>query len=153
MSKNKEGYYIISIAFSYVVANFGGSFASGREVVEYFVRYGAKGFWGTWVSIFLFAYLGLVALDLARRWQAFDYHTFVVKLYEEFLPKPVASLGFWVFEVVYLVLCILILGIITAAGASLATEEWGLSYTASSLIMASAVLLVVGFGEIGRAHV
>ena len=117
-----------------------------------FVRYGAKGFWGNWVSILLYTYLGIVALDLARRWQAFDYHTFVVKLYEEFLPKPVASLGFWVFEVVYLVLCILILGIITAAGASLATEEWGLSYTASSLIMASAVLLVVGFGaEVIRA--
>ncbi len=151
-SENKEWYYILAIAFSYTVAIFGGAFASGREIMQFYGRFGSMGFWGIWVSLALFAYFGLIGLDLARRWKCFDYKTYVVKLYEQFLPKPAASLGFWVFEIAYLFLCILILGIITATGASLIVEEWGIPYALAIFIMAGVIFLVVGFGaEVIRA--
>ena len=142
----KRWYYILAIAFSYTVAIFGGAFASGREIMQFFGRFGAPGFWGILVALVMFAYFGMVALITTRRWQTFDYKSYVSKLYREFLPEKVASKGYWLFEISYLFLCILILGIITATLAQMFVAEIGMSYGLAITIVAGIILVVVSFG-------
>ena len=142
----KRWYYILAIAFSYAVAIFGGAFASGREIVQFLGRFGAAGVWGAMVATALFAYFGMVALITTRRWQTFDYKSYTIRLYREFLPEKVASKGFWLFEVSYLFLCVLALGVITAALAEMFVAEMGIPYGLAITIVAGAILLVVNFG-------
>lgn len=139
-------YYILAIAFSYTVAIFGGAFASGRETMQFFGRFGSAGFWGAVVALVLFAYFGMVALVTTRQWQTFNYKSYALKLYKEFMPESVASKAYWAFEVSYLFLCILILGIITATLASMFVSELGIPYGLAITIVAGIILVVVSFG-------
>jgi uncharacterized membrane protein YkvI len=143
---DKRWYYILAIAFSYTVAIFGGAFASGREIMQFFGRFGSPGFWGILVALVLFAYFGMVALITTRRWQTFDYKSYAIKLYREFLPEKVASKGYWLFEISYLFLCILILGIITATLAEMFVSEMGIPYGLAITVVAGIILVVVTFG-------
>ena len=142
----KRWYYILAIAFSYTVAIFGGAFASGREIMQFFGRFGSPGFWGVVVALVMFAYFGMVALITTRRWQTFDYKSYAIRLYREFLPEKVASKGYWLFEISYLFLCILILGIITATLAEMFVSEIGIPYGLAITIVAGIILVVVTFG-------
>jgi len=143
---DRRWYYILAIAFSYAVAIFGGAFASGREIVQFIGRFGAAGVWGAIVAGALFAYFGMVALITTRRWQTFDYKSYVSKLYREFLPEKAASKGYWLFEVTYLLMCMLGLGVITAALAEMFVAEMGIPYGLAITMVAGAILLVVTFG-------
>lgn len=145
-------YYILAIGFSFTVSIFGGAFASGRETMQFFGQFGSGGFWGAILATVLFAYFAIIGLITTCHWKSFDYKSYAVRLYEEFLPKKVAAKGFWLFEISYLFLCILILGIITATLASMLVEELAIPYGLSITIVAGIILLVVSFGaEIIRA--
>jgi uncharacterized membrane protein YkvI len=98
------------------------------------------------VAMALFAYFGMVALITTRRWQTFDYKSHTLRLYQQFLPEKVASKAYWLFEVTYLFLCILVLGVITAALAEMFVAEMGIPYSLAITIVAGAILLVVTFG-------
>jgi uncharacterized membrane protein YkvI len=145
-------YAILAVGFTYTVTIFGGAFASGREIMQFFGRFGSWGLWGAIWCLVLFAYFGLVGLELARRWGTFEYRGFVRKLFGGFLPGNVASGAGYVFEIAYLFLCILVLGIIIATGGSLFESEFGIPYLGATAIMGIIILLVVVYGaEVVRA--
>ena len=139
-------YAILAVGFTYTVAIFGGAFASGREIIQFFGRHGAWGLWGGIWSLMLFAYFGLIGMELARRWKIYDYRGFVTKLYEGFMPAKWATRSQYVFEIAYLLLCILVLGVITASGGSLLGDELGIPYLAATAIMSIIIFLVVVYG-------
>ena len=134
------------MGFTYTVAIFGGAFASGREIIQFFGRHGAWGLWGGIWSLILFSYFGLISMELARRWNIYDYRGFVTKLYEGFMPVKWATGSQYVFEAAYLVLCILVLGVITASGGSLLRDELGIPYLGATAIMSMVIFLVVVYG-------
>jgi len=142
----KRWYYILAIGFTYIVSIFGGALASGREVMQFFGQFGSRGFWGVIIAMVLFAYFAVVSLITACRWKTFDYKSYVTRLYREFMPKKVATKIYWMFEVSYLFLCILILGVITAALAEMFVSEIGISYGLATIIVAGIILMVVTFG-------
>jgi uncharacterized membrane protein YkvI len=139
-------YYILAIGFSYTVAIFGGAFASGREIMQFFGRFGSFGFWGVLLALALFTYFGVVTLITTCYWKTFDYKSYALRLYGEFMPEKVATKFFWAFEISYLFLCILILGIITATLASMFVEEFGMTYGLAIFIVAAIILFVVTLG-------
>ncbi|MBA7642635.1 hypothetical protein ES703_50335 [subsurface metagenome] len=139
-------YAILAVGFTYTVTIFGGAFASGREIMQFFGSYGTWGLWGAIWALILFAYFGLIGLELGRRWKTYDYKSFVTKLYESFMPHKWASRSQYVFEIAYLFICILVLGIIIATGGSLVEDELGIPYLAATAIMAIIILLVVMYG-------
>lgn len=139
-------YAVLAVGFTYTVTIFGGAFASGREIMQFYGRFGTWGLWGGIWGLILFAYFGLLALALGIRWKTFDYRSFMVKLYESFLPQKASSIGAYIFEVAYLFLCILVLGIIIATGGSLFVSEFGIPYAGATAIMGIIILLVVMYG-------
>ena len=85
----------------------GGGYGTGREVVEYFTRFGAgPGLLGLTLAGAGIAVVFALSLELARRAGAYDYRTFFKAL-----------LGrLWVsYEVLLLLLVMLVLGVISAA--------------------------------------
>lgn len=142
----KRWYYILAIGFSFTVAIFGGAFASGREIMQFFGRFGSLGFWGVILALVLFAYFAIIGLITTCHWKTFDYKSYAIRLYREFMPEKVATKAYWAFEVSYLFLCILILGIITATLAEMFVSEIGIPYGLAITIVAGIILVVVTFG-------
>ncbi len=146
MTTRSTTYAILAVGFTYTVTIFGGAFASGREIMQFFGRFGSWGTWGAVWCLVLFAYFGLVGLALARRWGTFEYKGFLRNLYRGFLPRAAAGISEYVFEIAYLFLCILVIGIIIATGGSLFQSEFGIPYLAATAVMALIILLVVVYG-------
>jgi uncharacterized membrane protein YkvI len=58
---------ILQIAATYIGTVVGAGFATGREIVEFFTKYGSAGFAGILISGFLFIVIGTKLMIMARR--------------------------------------------------------------------------------------
>ncbi|NNV01892.1 MULTISPECIES: hypothetical protein [Bacillales] len=63
----------LQIAFTYIGTVVGAGFASGKEIVEFFVRYGTQGFIGILLASLLFVWAGVSIMLIAYRIQANSY--------------------------------------------------------------------------------
>lgn len=120
----------------------GGGYGTGREIVEYFSRFGfVAGLMGLAVTASCFALLLVVSFEFARCYSAYDYRRF----FRELLGRV------WVvFEVVYLTMFALVVAVVAAASAGLVHEYLHLPGT---LGVASLLLLVIIFAFYGRQWV
>jgi len=118
----------------------GGGYGTGREVVEYFTRFGAgPGLFGLALAGAGIAVVFALSLELARRAGAYDYRTFFKAL-----------LGrFWVsYEVLLLLLVMLVLGVISAASQGMLLRFFpGLSPGLSTLFFVLATVGLILFGR------
>lgn len=56
------------VAAAYIGTIIGAGFASGQEIMQFFVRFGPKGLWGALVVGFLFCLLGGVTINLTQQY-------------------------------------------------------------------------------------
>lgn len=125
-----ERYVVPGLVIQAVIV--GGGYATGRELVEFFVSTGpATGLIGMLLTAALFSAGCMVAFELARRHQAFDYKSFCVVYLGRF--------GSTIFELGYFCSLLLVLAVISAAAARLLAEMFG----SSELLNATLFLLVV----------
>jgi len=66
----KDGVKSVKVAATYIGTVVGAGFATGQEVLQFFVRFGIWGMAGLLVASFLFVYFGYVIMDLGRQLQA-----------------------------------------------------------------------------------
>jgi len=93
----------------------GGGYGTGREIVEYFTRYGVFG--GLWGLVFVaacFAVLLAVSFEFARLYRAYDYRKFFLAL---------LGRGWIAFELLYLAMFAIVLAVIAAASGKLFEEQ------------------------------
>ncbi len=111
-----------------------GGYGTGRELVEYFLRFGPLGgilgMFG--VTLILWATILVVTFEFSRRFRAYDYRTLLKKI-----------LGpFWeIFEILYLVLLLIVLAVVGSAAGVLLRDNFGIPYLGGVLLM----LLAIGF--------
>jgi uncharacterized membrane protein YkvI len=116
----------------------GGGFATGREIVEYGAKYGARGWLGG-VGIFLgFTVMAILTFELARRHHAYDYRT---------LLKRLIGPGWMAYDVVYLLLAILIIAVMASATGEILQATIGLPYGFGVMGMAVLVGILNFYGE------
>lgn len=97
----------------------GGGYATGREIVEYGGRLGALG-WIAGVTTFLgFAFLSFLTFELARLFRAYDYRTLV---------KQVAWKFWFLYEIVYVLLGIIVIAVMASATGEIVEQTLGLNY-------------------------
>jgi uncharacterized membrane protein YkvI len=63
-----------AVAMAYAGAVIGAGFATGREVVDFFSVYGARGLAGIVLATFLFMWAGVVILDVTHRFPVYSYY-------------------------------------------------------------------------------
>jgi uncharacterized membrane protein YkvI len=103
------------IAQSVLIA---GGYGTGRELVEYFGQYGPTGgLMGMGLTFVLWAALFALTFEFARVFKAYDYRTF----FERLIGK-----GWIVYEIAFIVLLCLIMGVVGAASGSILRDSFGL---------------------------
>lgn len=103
------------IAQSVLVA---GGYGTGRELVEYFGQYGPTGgLMGMGLTFVLWAALFALSFEFARVFKAYDYRTFFEKL---------IGPGWIIYEIAFIVLLCLIMGVVGAASGSILRDSFGL---------------------------
>ncbi len=68
---------IFLIAFSYIGAVIGAGFASGQEIMVFFIRFGTNGLWGILIAALLFMVTGAMLLWLVYQEALFDYQQLI----------------------------------------------------------------------------
>lgn len=117
----------------------GGGYGTGREIVEYFTRFGlVGGLLGLTLVTSCFSILLGASYEFARRFQVYDYRRF----FRELLGR-----GWPAFEVVYLAMCALVLAVIAAASQRLVEECLHLPGRVGVVAL---LILVVVFAFYGR---
>ncbi|EHI13935.1 YkvI family membrane protein [Mycolicibacterium thermoresistibile] len=116
----------------------GGGYATGREIVEFGAKFGALG----WIAgLAIFAGFGLMAFlmfEMARRFQVFDYRNLL-----RILIGPL----YWLFDIVYIMLAILIIAIMAAATGSILQATLGTPQIVGIALIVVIVGLLNFYGE------
>jgi uncharacterized membrane protein YkvI len=125
-------YLLPGLVFQSVVI--AGGYGTGRELVEFFLRYGPL---GAVMAMFLvntviWSLVCVVSFELARSRRAYDYRNFC---------RVLLGRAWWTYEVCYLVLVLIVLAVVASAAGSILNETFGLPY----IIGAIGMMLGVGF--------
>jgi uncharacterized membrane protein YkvI len=132
-----ERYFVPGLVIQAVVV--GGGYATGRELVEFFLRAGpATGLLGMTITAAFFSIGSMVAFELARRHRAFDYRSFCA-IY--------LGRGVILFEIGYFASLLLVLAVISAAAAKLLAEMFASPELLNATLFLAVVAFLVLFGN------
>lgn len=102
-----------------------GGYGTGRELVEFFLSRGPSGgLMAMAVATGIWSAVAMVTFEFARVFQAYDYRSFF---------RHLLGRGWWVFEICYLALTLIILAVVAAAAGAILQETFGLPYLAGVL--------------------
>jgi len=132
---------IARVAATYAGTVIGAGFASGQELLQFFVSYGAVGIIAMLFSGFLFALLGARILELGYRLRATNYHQVLY-----YICGPRLGLILDSVSALFLFggLCIMLSGTGTVS-----RDYFAISYNTGSIAMVLAVAITVLFGVKG----
>lgn len=123
-------YFLPGLLFQSVVI--AGGYGTGAELSEFFLRQGPMGgLFAILASTVVFSAVAMATYELSRLWHAFDYRHFFQRL----LGK-----GWWLFEVLYVGLLLIVLAVVAAASGEIMRDTFGLDYW----IGVAAVMIAVG---------
>lgn len=130
--------------FVFQAAVIAGGYATGRELVEFFLPAGPwGGLLGMAVSMLVWSAVLMVSFELARAARARDYRAFF---------KALLGRGWFAFEIGYVLLMLVILAVMGAAAGEIALSLFGLPRLAGSMAMiaATGAMLFCGPAAIER---
>ncbi|MBM3285488.1 MAG: hypothetical protein FJY81_06405 [Candidatus Aminicenantes bacterium] len=111
-----------------------GGYGTGRELVEYFMKYGPLGgVLGMFaITAVVWALTLAVTFEFARLFRTYDYRTLLLRIIGPF----------WIlFEALYLILLVLVLAVVGSAAGVLLRDNFGLPY----LLGVAVILVSIGF--------
>ena len=121
--------------FVFQAAVIGGGYATGRELVEFFLPAGPLGgLLGMIVSMALWSAVLAASFELARVARAYDYRSF-----SRLLLGP----AWFLFEIAYFLLIVVIFAVMGAAAGEIAHSLFGLPRLAGTLLMIAGVAFVL----------
>lgn len=116
----------------------GGGYATGRELVEFFLGSGpVGGLLGMLVATVLFSIASVLCFELSRLTRSYDYRS---------LLRQLLGKGWFVYEIAYFVLGLLVLAVIGAAAGELAAEHLGMHKVFATLLLMALIGLLVFLG-------
>jgi uncharacterized membrane protein YkvI len=125
--------------FVFEAAVIGGGYATGRELVEFFLPAGPwGGLLGMVVSMLVWSVVLMISFELARRAHAYDYRSFC---------KLLLGPGWFLFEIAYLMLIVIILAVMGAAAGEITHGLFGNPKVVGSLVMIIATGLVLFYSN------
>jgi len=117
----------------------GGGYGTGREVVEYFGGGGVTGgLFGLVLAAFGFFLILFICFDLARLGGGYDYRS---------LLRTIAGPFAILFEVCFLALFLLVMGVVGSAVGEIFSDRFGIAPWAGSLLMLGAITIVAMLGR------
>ena len=113
----------------------GGGYATGRELVEFFLSSGpAGGLLGIAVATVLFSIASALTFEFARITASVNYRRF----FEALLGK-----GWFLYELPYVVLCVLVLAVIASAAGEIVAAHWHLDRIIGTVLLVVPIAVLV----------
>lgn len=110
-------YFVPGIVLQSVLI--GGGYATGREIVAFGAKFGALGWLGG-VGIFIgFTLMSVLTFEVARIYRTYDYKSLVRQFAGRFSA---------LYDVIYILLCILIIAVMSSATGEIVSQTLGLPY-------------------------
>lgn len=126
-------------AFTFMCVVIGGGYATGRELVEFFMPAGPiGGLLGMAVTAAVWSAIFAVTLELARMTRSFEYRSF----FQQLLGR-----GWIAFEVTYLAILLLILAVLGAASGEMTHNALGVPVWWGTISLVLLVAVLVSFGS------
>ena len=117
----------------------GGGYATGRELVEFFLYSGpAGGLLGMLVATVLFSIASALSFELARLSRSYNYRNFF---------RQLLGRGWFTFEIAYFALGLLVLAVVGAAAGELVQEHLDLPKSAGTILLMAAIAFLVFRGS------
>ena len=117
----------------------GGGYATGRELVEFFLGSGPlAGLVGMIIVMLVFSVCMAIAFEFARLTRAYDYRSFL---------KLLIGPGWILFEILWLALMLLILAVLGAASGELVSARFGLPPLLGTVGMMALIGVLVFWGS------
>lgn len=132
---------VISIVFAYVASVIGAGFASGQEMVSFFVRYGRFSVLGIFISAAIFGMFAAAVLKTCVRNEIRDYDSFLRYM----LPRP-AAVFMRHLTLIFAFVCFCTMA---AGSGAMGNELFGVSPLRGNIIMCAcaAAILLSGSGR------
>lgn len=126
---------VFKYASAFIGILVGAGFASGQEMLQYFVSFGYMGIIGAIISIALFAYLGMILMKLGSRTKTNSHQAVIHKISGRYLGVIID----------YILIFILFgVGIVMVAGSgSILHQQFGLPSLAGTILMSVLIILTV----------
>lgn len=116
----------------------GGGYATGRELIEFFLKSGpVGGLLGLLVATAMFSIVAALCFELARLTASYDYRSFFQKL---------LGPGWFVYELAYFVLGLLVLAVVGSAAGEIAATNLGVSSGVATVIFMILIGVLVFWG-------
>jgi uncharacterized membrane protein YkvI len=116
----------------------GGGYATGRELVEFFLSYGPRGgLMGILLATLAFSVIAVVFFEFARVTRS---HTYM-DLFRQLLGR-----GWFLFEIGYFLLGVLVLAVVGAAAGEIAKNSFGLAAIVGTLLLCVSIIVLVFYG-------
>lgn len=131
-------YFIPGIIFQSVVI--AGGYGTGKEIIEFFLNFGTIGGLVAMLGIagVVWAVVCAVTFEFARVFKAYDYRTFF---------KQLLGKAWWLYEICYMVLLLIVLAVIASSAGSILNEIFGLNYYVGVIGMMIGVGILVFNGS------
>ena len=125
--------------FVFESAVIAGGYATGRELVEFFLPAGPwGGLLGMLVAMLFWSAVLMVSFELARRFKAYDYRSFF---------KLLLGRGWFLFEIGYFLLILIVFAVMGAAAGEIAHNLFGVPRVIGSMAMIAATGLMVFYSS------
>lgn len=129
------------VAFVWFTTQFGGGFASGNQLRQYFVRFGIWAFLTCVMAQAIGAFYQWYALKYARKHEVYDYRSFNDSFYGKY--APIFSN---LFELVYIVTICVAPAAAFATGVSTMKTSFGLNHWVGTIFVGIFIFIVAVYG-------
>ena len=116
----------------------GGGYATGREIVSYGAKFGAKG-WIAGIGILIgFAVVAVLTFEISRLYKTYDYKSMI---------KVLIGPAWPLFDVAYVLMMILVIAIMASASGSIVEQTTGLNYWTGVVLLVAVTGGLMFFGD------
>lgn len=131
----------IGVAFVWFTTQFGGGFASGNQLRQYFVQFGVWAFLTCIVAQLIGAFYQWYALKYARKHEVYDYRSFNNSFYGKY--APIFSN---LYELVYIVTLCVAPAAAFATGVSTMESAFGINHWIGTIFVGAFIFIVAVYG-------
>ncbi len=145
MLSNKSKWGAWAVAFVWFTTHFGGGFASGRQLVDFYVKFGWYAVFTPFVSVGIIALVLYYAWDFSVRHKLYDYRSWSVQYFKPLgKVEPLFSAAI---EVMYLIILLLATGVAFATGGTILSQMVpALPYNAGTVGLAVLIFVLTIWG-------
>jgi uncharacterized membrane protein YkvI len=131
----------LAIAFVWFSSHFGGGFASGRQIVAFYLNHHWTSIFMPAVSMLIMALSLYFSMLIAAKYEVYDYSSWSKKLY-----GSTSTVMAPLFEILFNVLLVLVTAVAFATGGSTITKAFGSSYMLNTVVIAGVIFVLTIYG-------